>query len=213
MGELLHRMADWLVSTVGTMGYPGVFLLMTIESSFIPFPSEVVMVPAGYLASKGEMGLVPAIAVGIAGSLAGAFINYALAVYLGRPFILRYGRYVGISQEKFIHVESYFAKHGEITTFIGRLIPGIRQLISVPAGLGRMNQSRFAAFTALGAGLWVVVLVVIGYMIGENEDLIRKYLREASISLLMFAVIVVAAYLVYQRKRRARESNELRPKV
>jgi len=195
------------VSTVGSMGYAGVFLLMTIESSFIPFPSEVVMVPAGYLASKGDMGLFPAIFFGLAGSLLGAFINYGLAAYLGRPFILRYGRYVGISQEKFLHVETYFANHGEITTFIGRLIPGIRQLISIPAGLGQMNRIRFTVFTGIGAGLWVTVLVVIGYMIGENEDLIRQYLREASISLMMFAVIVVAAYLVYQRKRRAKQKD------
>ena len=195
------------MSTVGSMGYAGVFLLMTIESSFIPFPSEVVMVPAGYLASKGDMGLFPAIFFGLAGSLLGAFINYGLAAYLGRPFILRYGRYVGISQEKFLHVETYFANHGEITTFIGRLIPGIRQLISIPAGLGQMNRIRFTVFTGIGAGLWVTVLVVIGYMIGENEDLIRQYLREASISLMMFAVIVVAAYLVYQRKRRAKQKD------
>lgn len=203
MSELLHRMAEWLVSTVGAMGYMGVFLLMTIESSFIPFPSEVVMVPAGYLASKGEMGLLPAIVVGIAGSLAGAYVNYALSAYLGRPFILRYGRYVGISPEKFLHVERYFDQHGEITTFIGRLIPGIRQLISIPAGLGNMNKRRFALFTAVGAGLWVTILVIIGYLIGENEALIRQYLREASISLMMFGAIVVVLYIVYQRKRRA----------
>jgi len=134
MRDLMHQMAAWLVATVGALGYPGILLLMAVESSFIPFPSEIVMIPAGYLAAQGKMSIPMAIGAGIAGSLLGAWVNYLIAERLGRPFILRYGRYVGITAEKFSRVETFFDRHGEITTFVGRLIPGIRQLISFPAG-------------------------------------------------------------------------------
>ena len=208
MEELLRQSVEWLVATVGALGYPGIFILMTIESSFIPFPSEVVMIPAGYLAATGGMSVTAAILCGVLGSLAGAYLNYIIALRLGRPFILRFGPYVGISGEKFSRVETYFSRHGEITTFVGRLIPGIRQLISFPAGLGRMGLARFSLFTAAGAGLWIVVLVFLGYWIGENEELIKKYLKEASAMLAFFAILVTAVYLFFNRRRQGREAPE-----
>ncbi len=202
MGELFQQVVNWLVETVGSMGYIGIMLLMAIESSFIPFPSEIVMIPAGYLASRSEMNLWVAIFCGIAGSLIGAYINYMIALKLGRPFILRFGKYVGISKEKFSRVDEYFVRHGEITTFIGRLIPGVRQLISFPAGLGKMSIARFSLFTSIGAGLWVTVLVLLGYWIGENQDLIERYFKEASLLLLLFASGVVVLYVFIQVRRR-----------
>lgn len=132
----MEAIVNWIVETIGRLGYAGIVCLMALESSFFPFPSEVVMTPAGYLAHQGEMNLVAVILLGIVGSLAGAYFNYSIAWYLGRPFIIRFGKYVGITEKKFSKVESYFEEHGEITTFIGRLIPGIRQIISFPAGLG-----------------------------------------------------------------------------
>jgi membrane protein DedA with SNARE-associated domain len=204
MAEIFHQIVNWLVETIGSMGYLGIMLLMAIESSFIPFPSEIVMIPAGYLASRSEMNVFAAIFCGIAGSLIGAYINYMIALRLGRPFILQFGKYVGISHEKFLRVDDYFVRHGEITTFIGRLIPGVRQLISFPAGLGRMSIAKFSFFTAMGAGLWVTVLVLLGYWIGENQELIEHYFKEASVLLLLFAAGVVGLYIFIQMRRKKR---------
>ncbi len=138
---MLHAAINWLLATILKLGYPGIFLLMAMESSVIPIPSELVMPPAGYWAVEGKMNLWLAILCGTAGSLVGAYANYYAAHYLGRPLILKYGKYVGITEEKFAKVETFFHKHGEISTFIGRLLPVVRHLISLPAGLAGMNHA------------------------------------------------------------------------
>jgi len=152
-----------------------VLVLMAVESSFIPFPSEVVMIPAGFMAARGEFlppdpvaGLVVAVIAGILGSLIGAFVNYGLSLKLGRPFLYRYGRYFFLSGPSLERAEELFRRHGEITTFVCRLIPAIRQLISIPAGLSRMRFGRFALFTGLGAGIWVVILGLAGFALGKG---------------------------------------------
>ncbi|HTY20169.1 MAG TPA: DedA family protein, partial [Geobacteraceae bacterium] len=127
---MLQTAINWLVITNRALGYPGIFFLMAMESSVIPIPSELVMPFAGYLAQQGEMNLFVAIFCGTAGSLLGAYLNYFAAHYLGRPLLLRYGKYVWITEEKFAKVETFFHKHGEISTFIGRLLPVVRHLIS-----------------------------------------------------------------------------------
>ncbi|GAB4409828.1 MAG: DedA family protein [Thermodesulfovibrionales bacterium] len=190
----------WLVQTVGELGYPGIFLMMALESTFVPIPSEAVMIPAGYLAQKGVMGFPLSLLCGVTGSVAGAYFNYFMALWLGRPFILKYGKYAGISKERFLKVDEYFHKHGEITIFIGRLIPIVRHLISFPAGLGRMNHLRFTTYTAIGAALWAAILLGLGYLIGENEDLIKEYLSQITIYLIILSVVVIAVY-IYLRKR------------
>ena len=136
---MLYSIVDFLVQTIGSWGYVGIFCLMFLESSFFPFPSEVVMIPAGYLAHKGEMSLIGALLAGIGGSLTGALFNYYLSVKLGRKLLLKYGNYVWFGEEKLEKLEAFFKKHGEISIFNGRLIPGIRQYISIPAGLAHMN--------------------------------------------------------------------------
>jgi len=148
---MLHELTHKLVEVIGAMGYPGIFLLMAMESSIIPVPSELVMPPAGYLVQQGRMNAWAAIAAGTFGSLAGAYANYFAAHYLGRPLILRYGRYVLIPPDKFEKVEKFFLQHGEISTFIGRFLPVIRHLISIPAGVAGMNHLRFSLYTLLGA--------------------------------------------------------------
>ncbi len=198
---MLHDIAAYLVETVGSMGYAGIFLLMFLESTFFPFPSEVIMVPAGYLAYKGEMNLLFAILFGIAGSVAGALFNYYIAMHFGRAFLLRYGKFVGIKEETLEKLERFFRTHGEISTFNGRLIPGIRQLISLPAGLARMHLGKFALYTALGAGIWVVVLVAIGYLIGSNETLISRYLHTATLIALVAVMLISLFYLVRHKRR------------
>ena len=199
MYEYLYEIIDWIVSTVSSLGYPGVFVLMLLESSFIPFPSEVIMVPAGYLAFKGEMNIVIVILCGLIGSLAGALINYYLAKSLGRALLLRYGSYVMFKEETLLKMEDFFSRHGHISTFTGRLIPVIRQYISIPAGLARMNLAVFCFYTSLGAGIWVIILTLLGFYIGENELLIKTYLRDIILTLLILCTIGIFIYWYRQR--------------
>ena len=182
------------------MGYAGIFFLMFLESSFFPFPSEVVMPPAGYLAYKGEMDLMLAILAGTAGSLAGALFNYYLAMFLGRPFLERYGRYFFLSSQKLEKLEEFFERHGAISTFVGRLLPGVRQYISLPAGLSRMNIWIFSLFTFLGAGIWVSVLALIGYFVGSNEQLIKRHLHTATAATVVLSALLVGLYLWWNRR-------------
>jgi len=191
---MLAEIVNWIVQTVGSLGYAGIFIMMFLESSFFPFPSEVVMVPAGYLASKGEMSLTFAILAGIAGSLAGAVFNYLLAIKFGRAFLIKYGKYLFLKDGALDKLESFFKNHGEISTFSGRLIPGIRQYISLPAGLAKMSLFKFSFYTALGAGIWVVVLALLGYFLGENEALVKEYLTQITIATLAFIVVLVGVY-------------------
>ncbi len=191
----------WIVDTVGQWGYPGIVLLMFLESSFFPFPSEVVVVPAGYLAARGEMALSLVIAAGIAGSLGGALFNYWLAVRWGRPLFERYGRYFLVNPKHLTQAERFFARHGHISTFIGRLLPGIRQYISLPAGLARMDLGLFSLFTALGAGIWVVILALLGYFIGNNQELLRQWLREITAGLAAACLLIAAIYIWRKRKQ------------
>lgn len=195
-------MIQWLVETIGTLGYPGIFLLMAVESSVIPFPSEVVMPPAGYLVSQGKMNLWLVILAGGLGSLAGAYANYYGALYLGRPLLLQYGRFIGIAEAKLDRAEQFFKRHGEISTFVGRLMPVIRQLISVPAGLARMNHARFALYTTLGATIWCAVLTWIGYIIGDNQQMIAAMSRQAVAWTLAGCLVLLACYLYWQKKKR-----------
>jgi membrane protein DedA with SNARE-associated domain len=203
--EILHDIVTWIVQTVGQWGYPGIIVMMFLESSFFPFPSEVVVTPAGYLAARGEMSISFVILAGIAGSLLGALFNYWLAVMWGRPFFEKYGRYVLVSGKSLDRADRFFADHGHISTFVGRLLPGIRQYISLPAGIARMNLPLFAAFTGLGAGLWVIVLALIGYYIGNNQELANQYLHQSILGILGFAVLLVTGYLLIKR-RQYRES-------
>ncbi|MSN24956.1 MAG: DedA family protein [Geobacter sp.] len=195
----MHAIVQWLLDTIGAMGYPGIFLLMAMESSIIPIPSELVMPPAGYLAFQGKMNMAVAILSGTVGSLAGAYANYYASHYLGRPLILKYGKYVLIPPDKFERVEKFFLQHGEISTFIGRLLPVIRHLISIPAGVAGMNHLKFSLYTLLGAGLWCTILAWIGYAIGENQQLIMQYSHKALVWVLLFSLVLVAVYVWRQR--------------
>jgi membrane protein DedA with SNARE-associated domain len=138
----------------------------------------------------------------LGGSMAGAFINYFLALFLGRKILKKYGKYFFISEDALGKMDRYFQKHGHISTFIGRLVPGIRQLISIPAGLARMNLAVFSTYTALGAGIWALILVMLGYFIGENQELIESYLKQITIGVLMALVLLASWYIYYQKTKR-----------
>lgn len=216
--EYLHQAIDWIVATVGQWGYIGIVVMMFLESSCFPFPSEVVMIPAGYLASPGyltaanyqpghEMNIFLVIVMGIIGSWLGALFNYYLALALGRPLLIKWGKYFFISEKNFEKGEHFFKRHGEIGTFTGRLIPVVRQYISLPAGLARMNMFRFLFWTGLGAGLWVTILSVIGYVAGQNKDLIERYSHHAVLGAIGFAAILLAGYTIRYKRRKAREAK------
>ena len=199
---MLKELAQDLVDLIFDWGYVGIFILMAIESSFIPFPSEIVLIPAGYLAYKGDMNIFAILSSGVAGSLVGAFINYYLALLLGRKFLEKYGKYFFISNEALIKLDNYFKKHGHISTFSARLIPGIRQLISIPAGLAKMNIIEFSIFTTLGASIWALILTLLGYFIGQNEELINSYLKQITIVTAVFVVILISIYYNYQKRKK-----------
>ena len=192
---MLADLAQWLVQNILDMGYLGIFLLMMIESSFIPFPSEVVLIPAGYLAQQGQMSTFAIFFVAILGSLSGAFINYFGALLIGRRLLLKFGKYIFISNSTMEKMDTFFQKHGPISTFTGRLIPGIRQLISIPAGLSKMPLLSFSIYTALGAGIWSVVLIALGYILGENKELITEYLHQITLTVLGMLVVLVFVYI------------------
>jgi len=197
---LLSSIINFIVETVGTLGYAGIFIMMFLESSFFPFPSEVVMIPAGYLAYKGEMNMYLVILFGILGSLAGSLFNYYLAVKFGRRFLIKYGKYFFIKEETIVKMEEFFKKHGHISTFSGRLIPVVRQYISLPAGLAKMNLFVFSLYTSLGAGIWVAILAILGYYLGDNEGLIKEYLRYIIVAILI--ALVVLAFWYYRKTKR-----------
>lgn len=191
------------------LNYGWVILLMAVESSFIPFPSEVVMIPAAYMAAEtGEMSFAMIILCGTLGALCGALINYALACWLGRPIVYgfansRLGHVCLIDAAKVQKAEDYFDRHGAVSTLVGRMIPAIRQLISIPAGLARMNLLRFMLFTCLGAALWNAILVAIGYACHTQVDkdtligIVSHYSHIIGITAIVLAVLVVG-FLVWK---------------
>ena len=197
---MLRELAQELVDLVFDWGYVGIFLLMAVESSFIPFPSEIVLIPAGYLASQGDMNIGMIFTSALGGSMVGAYTNYYLALKLGRKILVRYGKYFFIKEETLQKMDDYFAKHGAISTFIGRLIPGVRQLISIPAGLAQMNIVKFSLYTGVGAGIWALVLILLGYYIGENQELINTYLKQITITVVGLLIILAGYY--YKKQKR-----------
>ena len=196
----MQEIIELIVNFAREFGYLGIFIMMFLESTFFPFPSEVAMIPAGYLASQGEMSLTLAIVIGTVGSLSGALFNYYLAKKYGRKGVLKFGKYFFFTEEKLQKMEKFFVEHGSFSTFVARLIPGVRQFVSLPAGLSEMNLQKFMLHTTLGAGVWVIVLTLLGYFLGGNEALIKTYLHEIILGTLFFIVMGTIVY-VYRYKR------------
>lgn len=210
--SMLESFIQWLLDRFRDIGYPGIVVLMAIESSILPLPSELVMPPAGYLAAKGELSLPLVILCGVLGSVLGALANYGVALWLGRAFVHRLGRYVLVSERSLERSERFFAAHGEISTFVARMLPVIRHLISLPAGLARMPIPRFVAFTALGAGIWCSVLTGIGWAIGRKESVVlgalnaevRREAMHAMTIIVPALVVLTIGYIVWSRRRSSR---------
>lgn len=206
---MLERFIQWLLQGLLRLGYPGIVALMAMESSVLPVPSELVMPPAGYWVAKGELNVVFVLVSGVFGSILGSLANYAVAYYLGRPFLRRFGKYLLISERALERSDRYFAMHGEISTFIGRMLPVIRHLISLPAGIARMSLGRFVLFTGLGALMWCSVLTGIGYFLGLHEAVLRNEEVQRAVSrvlmvLLPLVAVGIVVYVVRHRRRMAR---------
>jgi len=194
--HFFQTLFDWYMTN---LNYFSVALLMTIESTFLPLPSEVVIPFAAYKAGQGDLNVFLVVIAGTFGALCGSLINYTLSYYLGRPIVYKFagsrvGKFFLLSEEKIMHAEEYFLRNGKTSTFIGRLIPGVRHLISIPAGLAKMNLRDFMLYTFIGAGLWNIILAIVGYYLYEVRDQIFPYMQEILYSL--GAIFVI--YLAYQ---------------
>jgi len=197
--ELFHSLFDWYMAN---LNYFTVALLMAIESTFLPLPSEVVVPFAAYKAAQGDLNVFIVVLFGTIGALCGSLINYSLAYYLGRPLVYRFaeskiGRLFLLSKEKVEHAENYFIRNGKISTFIGRLVPGIRHLISIPAGLAKMNLRDFILFTFIGAGIWNIILAIIGFYLYEIREQIFPYVGHI---LLVFGIVFFIYLVIKARK-------------
>lgn len=205
---MIQRVEGWYAKN---MNYGSITALMAVESSFIPFPSEIVIPPAVYVAGHEESSLNASpsyilnvlfiVLFGTLGAMIGAIINYFLSLWLGRPIIYAFadskaGHLLLLSSEKIRKAEDYFNNHGKVSTFVGRLIPGIRQLISIPAGLARMHFGSFLLYTFLGAFLWNSVLALLGYIAHGQADLINRYSHELSVIILALLAILVVYFVV-----------------
>lgn len=216
MKELLIQYIEQAAQVAHTWGPFIIFVLMAIESSVIPLPSEVVMIPAGFLAARHELfpgdplaSAIFAVVCGALGSIAGAYVNYGVSLKLGRPFLYAYGKYFFLSPHALERAEGVFREYGNVTTFVCRLLPGIRHLISIPAGLSRMKLGPFTLFTGLGAALWCIILTAVGYHFGNQTrdmsyaDLVHKgdaLVHENLIWIVVGCAVIVVAYIFIHRK-------------
>lgn len=203
---MLETFFSWLVDLIGQMGYTGIVVLMFVESTFIPLPSELVIPPAGFLISQKQMNWPGVVIAGTAGSLLGALFNYAIGVYFGRRFILKYGKYFFVTKEHFEKGERFFKDHGSISTFVGRLILGIRHYISFPAGLARMDIKKFCLYTSLGAAIWVWILAYVGFFVGNNKEKMLEASRQWGIYAVILCAALVLAYVIWHRKKCRKEN-------
>ena len=202
---MFSQITDAVLGVFSSMWYVGIFVMMTIESSFVPFPSEVAMIPAWALAQRWEMSLLIALLAGTAGAWLGATINYILGRYLGWPvvktLIHKYGKYIFLNESHYIQAEKFFQEKWAITTFFGRFIPAVRQLISIPAGVFRMNFAVFSLWTILGAGLWNIILLSIGYFFAGNQEVILSYMKEIILGI-VFLLVVYIGYKWYKKSHK-----------
>lgn len=201
---MLQTVIDFVVSTVWSFGYVWIFIMMTLESSFLPFPSEVAMLPAWYLISTWEMTFFWVFIMWTWGALLGSSINYIIWYYLWEKtikfLINKYWKYVFVNIEHYNKAEDYFKKHWTVTTFVWRLITVIRQYISLPAWVFKMDYRKFIVYTFLWAGLWNLILIWIWYLAWENKELIALYSKEVSIWLIIFIILIVWIY-IYKNKK------------
>jgi membrane protein DedA with SNARE-associated domain len=203
MMEFFQTLFDWYMAN---LNYFTVALLMAIESTFLPLPSEIVVPFAAYKAAQGDLNVFLVVLFGTIGALSGSLINYTLAYYLGRPLVYkladsRIGKVFLLSKEKVISAENFFIRNGRTSTFIGRLVPGVRHLISIPAGLAKMNLRDFMLYTFVGAGIWNIILAIIGYYLYEIREQIFPYIGHILLALgALFVVYLIVKARIEKKK-------------
>ena len=197
--EFFGEIFKLILNFVQTFGYTGIFIMTFIESTFIPIPSEFTLIPAGILIAKGELHLAPVLIFGLTGTLLGSFVNYFIAYYFGRKLFINYGKYFFLKPGQLLSLELFFNKYGVISTFFGRMLPGIKHFISFPAGLARMNLKLFTLYTLLGSFIWILFLLYLGHIINANEELISIYIRRFNIAILF--IVIFISILMYTTKK------------
>jgi membrane protein DedA with SNARE-associated domain len=201
---VLESFAHWIKSVVEAAGYPGVFLFITLESTLVPIPSELVMPFAGYMASQGKFSLPVILVINSVGALLGSTISYYIGVWGGKPFLLKYGKYFLVRKHEVEKTEAFFARHGKKTILIGRFLPVIRHVISVPAGIARMPLRDFLLQTFLGSTIWGGVLILLGYFVGANWEVLSNTLSHVDhliAAILVLALVALGIRFVVRRRR------------
>jgi membrane protein DedA with SNARE-associated domain len=202
MPSLFLGLTEWIVAVVETIGYPGIFALMVIEGIITPIPSEFIMPLAGYLVSLGRLNIGLVIAVGTAGAAIGNLVAYHIGARVGRPLIARYGRYIGLGEDDLAWAESWFARFGTLGVLLGHAVPGVRSIISFPAGIGRMDLRRFVAFSTIGAAIWNTVLVVSGFYLVERWTLFAETTDNVDLYIVGGVIAILVAYIAWRHARR-----------
>jgi len=206
---LLLGLTEWIAGVVAALGYPGIFLLMTVEGIITPIPSELILPFAGYLAAQGRFHPALVILVATIGSTLGSTVAYYIGYYAGRPIISRYGRFVGLGDDDLRWAEDWFRKYGAWGNLIGHAIPGVRSFISFPAGMGRMDIRRYVLFTAMGSAIWNTVLVVAGFVLLERWIVVAETTENVDLYVVVAAMAGIFGY-IYWRKRRTRKRAQAR---
>jgi len=210
--DILFNLFNLLVLIIEDMGYLGIFLGMMIESTIFPLPSELILIPAGALVARGEMTFSLVFLTAVAGTILGALINFLFAMFLGRTLVnmlvQKYGKFLFLTEARLRKTDSFFNRHGEITTFIGRLVPVARHIISIPAGFSRMNIFKFITYTALGAGIWSAFLIYLGYLFWDRLEWINVHLNSLYIPVLVFVMIIVIIYILIHKNHHRDDSKK-----
>ncbi|MFA4995864.1 MAG: DedA family protein [Patescibacteria group bacterium] len=205
--DIIDILAQFVVHTIGILGYPGIFLLMMLESCGIPMPSEVIMPFSGFLVADGKMLFWLIVVMGTLGNLAGSLLAYWIGYKGGRPLIEKYGKYILISKHDLDLADRWFAKYGDLTVFFGRLLPVVRTYISFPAGISKMDVKRFSIYTTLGALPWTALFAWLGIKMGNNWELIREKLHNFDMAIGILVVACVVLFVLRHIKHTKKEAT------
>lgn len=199
--QILETTIAISIAFINKIGYLGIFIGMFLESTLFPIPSELIMIPAGLAAAKGDMNLFLVIFFGVLGNVFGAIFSFYLAFYAGRKILFKIGRFFFVKEAAIIKIENFFKSHGEISVFIGRLLVGFRHFISLPAGVAKMNIAKFIFYTTFGSAIWTSILAILGFLIGSNQELINQYLSILLVIVIVSCSFLVAIYIFIKRRR------------
>jgi len=201
MSSFFSSFINYLVNFINEIGYLGIFIGMFLESTIVPIPSELIMIPAGIASAKGVINFYTALLAGTAGNILGALFSYYLSKLFGRAILVKIGKYFLIKESTLKKIDNFFYNHGSISVFIGRLLPGFRHFISIPAGIANMNLNKFFLYTSLGSSIWTFILILLGFLIGENQELIENNLHKIILVTLSLCLILIVIYHFFNYKK------------